>query len=77
MDQATRNMLLEYAAEDLQLARDRGYMAISNTHIGCIHIDKNGKGFDISAPSHGIHMVNVCWAAAVVFIAKNFVVEGV
>ena len=75
MDQATRNMLLEYAAEDLQLARDEGYIAISNTHIGCIHIDKNGKGFDISSPSHGIYLTDVCWAAAVVFIAKNFVVQ--
>lgn len=77
MDQATRNALLEHAAADLDIARDEGSTAISNTHIGCIHVERNGKGFDISAPSHGIHMTDVCWAAAVIFIAKNFVVEAV
>lgn len=43
----TKNILIKYANQDINLAKKQGHLAVCETKVGNVEITFNGQSFDI------------------------------
>ena len=74
--QEIKTALNEYATEDVQLAKDSGGCFITDTKLGCIDLEYNGRAFSARTNNGGLHKFSYDEADMIVWLANQYVVEA-